>query len=122
MSRSINIGYRTSRGGTTTDIEIRSPYDLLGTQQTSKRFWSLPVWERLAVTQLAELGNTDPVYFVGWDMMDDLANEIMLFSQNIAEIDFDAEIKSSWLAHLVYCYNLLILTAPSDSIPEFSIG
>ena len=57
MSRSININYRTP-DNETTDIEIRAPYDLLGTQQTSMRFWSLPIWKEVGVTRLAELGHT----------------------------------------------------------------
>ena len=122
MTRSIDIGYQKAKGGPTTAIEIRSPYDLFGCQQPSKQFWSLPDWKRLGVTHLAELGHTDPIYFVGWDMLDSLANEIRIVQENIADIDFYAELKASWLAHLVYCYNLLLMTAPRDSIPQLTIG
>jgi hypothetical protein len=121
MSREINIGYRSGDGPETV-IEIRAPYFLLGCQGTSMRFWSLPHLQEIGVTQLAELGVTDPVYFVGWDMLADLRREIDLLHEHLATIDFDADIKASWLAHLVYCYHLLVLTAPKDSTPVFTIG
>lgn len=63
MSREINIGYRFGDGAETA-IEVRAPYFLLGTQSTSMRFWSLPQMREVGITQLAELGVTDPVYCV----------------------------------------------------------
>ena len=109
MSRSISIGYRTTSDGSATDIDIRNPYDLFGTHKESMEFWSLPIWDELGVTQLAKLGHTDPIYFIGWDMMDVLAKEIRIFQDNITRIDFDSDAKATWLAHLVYCYSLLVI-------------
>jgi hypothetical protein len=121
MSRVINIGYRYGSGPETA-IEVRAPYFLLGCQNTSMRFWSLRQVREIGVTQLGELGVTDPVYFVGWDMMADLRREIDLLHQHLPIIDFDPDLKASWLAHLVYCYHLLVLTAPRDSTPVLTIG
>jgi hypothetical protein len=73
MSRSISIGYRYEADGPATPIDVRPPYFLLGTQDISKRFWSIPLLKEIGVSQLSELGVLDPVYFIGWDMMDDLA-------------------------------------------------
>ncbi|WP_417397336.1 hypothetical protein [Gimesia chilikensis] len=122
MSRSISIGYMESPGGPETSIEVSAPYFLLGTQQTSLQFWSLPVWERIGVKQLAILGETDPVYFWGWEMMDELADELRLYQEHLAEIEFQPEVKAAWLAHLIYCYSLLVSQAPHDSIPVLGIG
>jgi hypothetical protein len=122
MSREINIGYRYGNGGPETAVEVRAPYFLLGTQGTSRRFWSLPRLREIGITQLTELGVADPVYFVGWDMMADLHREIALLQEYIADIEFDPDIKASWLSHLVYCYYLLVLTAPKEPTPVFTIG
>ena len=62
------------------------------------------------------------MYFVGWDMLADLRREIDLLNLNLASIDFDSDLKASWLAHLFYCYHLLVLTAPKDSTPVLTIG
>lgn len=121
MSREINIGYRCSNGPETS-IEVRAPYFLFGTQQTSMRFWSLPIWNSIGVTHLAELGHSDPIYFIGWEMIGELTREIQLFQDNFEMIEFDADLKSWFLAHLVYCHSLLIATAPKEFIPELSIG
>jgi hypothetical protein len=122
MSREINIGYRNEDAGPEVEIEVRAPYFLLGTQATSMKFWSLPRLRELGIMQLTELGVLDPVYFVGWDMMADLHREIGILQEHIACIEFDPDIKASWLSHLVYCYYLLILTAPKESTPVFTIG
>lgn len=122
MSREINIGYRYEDSGPETKIEVRAPYFLLGTQSTSMRFWSIPRLREIGITQLSELGVSDPVYFVGWDRMAELQREIVLLQEHLAEIDFDPDVKASWLSHLVYCYYLLVLTAPKDSTPTFTIG
>lgn len=108
--------------GDTTDIDVRAPYFLFGTQRTSKAFWSLPIWKDIGVTQLAELGTADPIYFIGWQMIDELALEIRSFAGNFTRIDFDADVKSWFLAHLVYCHSLLVSIAPKDSIPALIIG
>ncbi len=122
MSRDIHIGFQLTESSGHTPIEIRAPYFLFGTQKTSKEFWSLPIWKTIGVSQLAELATTDPIYFIGWDMLDDLAREIRLFADNLAAIDFDPDLKSWFLAHLVYCHTLLVSVAPKDSIPELTIG
>lgn len=121
MSREISIGYRYC-DGRETDIEVRAPYFLLGCQETSKRFWSLPELGEVGITRLTELGVCDPVYFIGWDMVADLRRELDILHEHLASIDFAVELKASWLAHLVYCFHLLILTAPKDSTPMFTIG
>src|SRR4051794_22492131 len=100
MSRSISIGYDLKAGGPNTPIEVRSPYFILGTQATSERFWSLPRLRKIGITQLTQLGATDPVYFVGWDMLADLWREIGLLQQHLGGIDFDAELKAQWVSHL----------------------
>jgi hypothetical protein len=122
MSRQIHIGFRMTDDGDKTAIEVRATYFLFGTQQTSKAFWSLPIWKSVGVMQLAELGTTDPIYFIGWPMIDELAREIRLFEENFAKIDFDADVKSWFLAHLVYCHSLLVSLAPKGPIPELTIG
>ena len=121
MSRAINICFQTA-DDSTVDIEIRAPYFLLGTQQASKQFWSLPIWEKIGVEHLASLAQTDPIYFVGWEMLDQLSGELQLFQRHIAEIEFDADIRASWLSHLVYCHNLLIMKTPKDATPTLTIG
>src|SRR5262245_39439743 len=122
MSRSINIGYRHDSSGPETPIEVRPPYFLLGTQPTSMRFWGLPRLREIGITHLAELGVCDPVYFVGWDMLEDLGRELMLLQAHLESIEFHPELKAQWVSHLVYCYHLLLQTAPKESIPEFTIG
>jgi hypothetical protein len=122
MSRSISIGYRNEANGTETPIEVRAPYYLLGGQSTSMQFWSIPRLREVGITHLTELAVTDPVYFIGWDMMADLERELTLLQQHLESIDFYPEIKAQWLSHLVYCYYLLVQTAPKQSIPEFTIG
>ena len=62
------------------------------------------------------------MYFVGWDMMVDLRREIDLLHEHLASIDFESDLKASWLAHLAYCYHLLVLTAPRESTPVLMIG
>ncbi len=122
MSRNIYLGFRLNDSGPYTHIEVRPPYFILGTQATSKRFWSLLQLREIGLTQLSELGSTDPIYFVGWDMLADLWQEISLLQVHLGSIDFEAELKAQWLSHLVYCYFLLVQTAPRESVPEFSIG
>lgn len=122
MSREISIAYRLSDAGPETAIEVRAPYFLLGTQRTSMQFWNLPRLREIGLTQLIRLGISDPVDFVGWDMLADLHREIELLQKHLADLDFDPDIKASWLSHLVYSYSLLVLTAPRDSTPVFTIG
>ncbi|VTR99403.1 hypothetical protein [Tuwongella immobilis] len=122
MSRDIHIGYRFTDDGPETAIEVRAPYFLFGTPATSKQFWSLPRLREVGITQLTELGVADPVYFVGWDMMAELRREIGLLQEHLPGIDFDLDCKAWFLAHLVYCYSLLVFTAPPDSTPVLTIG
>ncbi len=122
MSRSIHISYRDKAGTHETSIEVQAPYFLFGTQGTSMGFWSLSIFREIGVTRLAELGFGDPIYFSGWDMMEDLSREISLWRENLGSINFEPEIKAQWLSHLVYCHALLTQTAPKDTIPELTIG
>ncbi len=122
MSREVNIGYKLTPDGQETVIEVRAPYFLLGTQRTSMAFWSLPRLREVGITQLTELGVADPVYFVGWDMMADLRREIGLLQEHLPGIDFDPDCKAWFLSHLVYCYSLLVFTAPPESTPVLTIG
>lgn len=122
MSRSIAIGYRRNADDRMTYIKVRSPYDLLGTQGTSMRFWSILKLKEIGIIQLTLLGVCDPVSFDGWENMAELGHEITLLQQNLETIAFDPEIKAQWLSHLIYCYFLLIQMAPKDSIPVLTIG
>jgi hypothetical protein len=122
MSRAISIGYRREAGGPETSIEVRPPYFLFGTQRSSMQFWSLPRLREVGITRLSDLGTTDPVWFVGWEGMADLEREIVLLQRHLESVDYDHELKAQWLSHLVYCYYLLVQTAPKASIPELTIG
>lgn len=94
MSRTIEICYRDTLVGQPTAVEIPNPYYLLGTQDISMRFWSLPIWKEFGVRRLSQLGHIDPVFFTNWEMIDLLAQEIRLFHDNIRMIDFDAEVRA----------------------------
>lgn len=122
MSRSIAISCREPNTGIDLSIEVRSPYDLFGTQEPSMRFWSLPRITEIGIERLARLGVSDPVIFFGWEEMPILEREIELLRRNLASIDFPVEAKARWLSHLTYCYHLLVETAPKDSTPCLSIG
>ena len=76
----------------------------------------------IGLTRLIDLGITDPIYFIGWDMLAELRHEISLLQKHLVSIDFYPELKSQWLSHLIYCYFLLVQTAPLESVPEFIIG
>ena len=122
MSRDIYISYRQANSEQRTDIEIRAPYFLFGCQTTSMTFWSIPKLREIGITYLTDLGVGDPIHFIGWDMMAELGRESTLLQQHLEGIEFHAELKAQWLSHLVYCYHLLIQTAPKDSEPELTIG
>ncbi len=122
MSRSILIEYWDRTTGISTPIEVESPYDLLGCQETSMRFWSLPRLREVGIAQLTLLGEGDPVTFGGWDMMEDLWREIDLLQRHLRSLDFPAEIKARWAAHLAYCYFLLVESTPPELVPVFTIG
>jgi hypothetical protein len=121
MSRSISIGYQDS-AGVRASIEIRAPYYLLGTQQTSLAFWSIPRLKEIGIDRLTILGETDPIGYWGWDDMGELRRELALLAEHLPSIDFYPEVKASCLAHLTYCYHLLVATTPKDSRPEMTIG
>lgn len=121
MSRRITISYDDASGANR-DIEVRPPYFLLGTQRTSKAFWSLPRIKEVGIERLAELGVLDPVYFSGWEEMAILDREITLLRQHLASIEFHVETKVAWLSHLTYCYQLLVETAPKEARPVFGVG
>jgi hypothetical protein len=120
MSREIDIGYRID--GERTSIEVRAPYFLLGTQQMSEQFWSSARLRNVGIERLTQLGMTDPICFEGWEDIADLGREIKLLGENLGPVEFSPEIKAQWLSHLVYCYHLLVLTAPKDAVPVLSIG
>jgi hypothetical protein len=122
MSRSIDIEFKDPISGATTVLEIRNPYSLFGTQQSSKTFWSLPEIEKLGIKRLTELGHLDPIYFQGWEDLALLRSEIDIIIKNIDAIPFRSELKAEWLSHLVYCYALLVQSAPNNSVPRLTIG
>lgn len=124
MTRSISIGYQLEVTGMSmeTEIDVRPPYFLLGTQRSSKQFWNIPRLREIGITRLTQLSETDPIYFVGWDMLADLWREIALLQQCLRTIEFDTNLKTEWASHLLYCYLLLVQTAPVESRPSFIIG
>lgn len=91
----MNISYELSDGTATIDIEVRPPYFLLGTQHTSKQFWSLPRLREVGLMHLVDLGELDPIYFAGWDMLEGFRREIELLQKHLTEIDFDADIRGT---------------------------
>jgi hypothetical protein len=122
MSRAISIGYRRGTGDLGTSIDVANPYYLLGTQELSMQFWSNPRLKQLGISQLSELGTTDPIYFCGWDGIAELHQELTILQRELPNIEFHPELKAKWLSHLVYCYCLLVSSAPRGSEPELSIG
>ena len=122
MSRDIHISYADPTTGVDTPIEVPAPYFLFGTQKSSKEFWSIPRLREVGICFLTDLGHTDPVNFVGWEMMGDLAREIDLLRQHVGGVEFHVTLKAQWVAHLTYCYHLLVMTAPRDAEPWLMIG
>ena len=120
MSRSISVSYK-SADGRDNDVDVRHN-DLLGTQETSKAFWRLPVHKKLGIERLSQLAITDPVWFKGWGELAVLEREVTRLEQNIDSIPFPSEPKSRWIRNLRLCLDLLKASAPPDSIPEFMIG
>jgi hypothetical protein len=121
MSRNITISY-DDPAGNDINIELRPPYFILGTQQTSLQFWSIPRLKEIGLNHLTILGQTDPVHFRGWDDMTVLAEELHLLATHLQSIDFHPELKAEWLSHLTYCYHLLVATTPADCTPKLGIG
>lgn len=119
MSRSISIWYKHE--GRDADIETGNR-DLLGTQQNSLQFWSLPRLAALGLKELTVLGYTDPVSFTGWDELAELDREVPLLEIHIADIPFDEVLKVRWIANLRYCLDKLVRTKPPDATPVLMIG
>lgn len=121
MSRSIDISYKDAAGKDTA-IELRPPYYLFGFQQSSLKFWSIRRLKEIGIERLTVLGETDPIFFWGWEDMAVLGREIELLAKHLESIDFDPETKAQWLSHLTFCYHLLIASTPRGCIPELMIG
>jgi len=120
MSRTISIWYSDTRGNQT-DIDVGN-VDLLGTQQASKVFWSLPIHSQIGVKLLAELGVTDPVCFKGWKNIEQLEKELLLLERHLGKIPFDQGMKKRRIGNIRICLDTLKKSAPPDSVPEFMIG
>jgi hypothetical protein len=121
MSRGTSISY-IDVSGERHIIEVSGSRELLGGQLSSMTFWSVPAIKEAGVERLSELGVTDPVIFHGWEDMALLAREIELLNKHLPDIDYTVEIKAYTLSQLVYCYQLLVGTAPRDSTPVFCVG
>jgi len=119
MSRSISIWYQ--RNNVNIDIEVGNS-DLLGAQNSSKDFWSNPLLKDYGINRLAELGNLDPVCFVGWSDLKILEKEISILEKEVENINFDKELKHRWLQNLRFCIERLKELAPLDSVPKYMIG
>ena len=119
MSRSISIWYKQE--DTDIDIEVGNR-DLFGTQSSSKEFWSLDSLQEFGIKELTHLGYTDPVWFIGWENLKVLENEISILEKNQDQIDFHQELKNRWIENLRFCFEKLVELAPSDSVPNFMIG
>lgn len=119
MSRSISIWF--SKNEKDIDIEVDNQ-DLLGTQNSSKIFWSIRKLRNLGLKELTQLGRIDPVGFRGWQELKLLENEIEILEKNIEQIDFNIVAKERWIGNLRYCFDTLIKIAPKDSTPHFIIG
>ncbi len=96
--------------------------DLLGTQEASMAFWSLPIHKTLGIQRLSELGTTDPVWFKGWDGLARLDTEVAILEEHIESIPFPEELRARWIQNLRLCLDRLKASAPPDSIPQFMIG
>ncbi len=119
MSRQIIISYQINN--ITTNIDIGEWY-MLGHQQISYQFWSLPILKEIGLERLIVLGYADPVDFVGWEDLEDLDKEISLLEDNFELINFDEGTKKRWFRNLRSSLNRLIVLSPKDSIPFFEIG
>lgn len=122
MSRDIHISYSDPITGADTPIDVQAPYFLFGTQKSSMEFWSHPRLREVGIHFLTDLGHTDPIDFIGWEMMDELARDIDLLRQHLGEVECYPTLKAQWLAHLTYCYHLLVMTTPKGAEPTMSIG
>lgn len=126
MSRSISIWYSQDGKDTTIDTDYN---DLLGAQQVSLKFWSLPILKKIGLERLVVLGYTDPIGFTGWEDLKELENEISILENEISIleknkdlINFDEELLNRWIANLRYCFDSLVEMSPQNSEPHFLIG
>jgi hypothetical protein len=122
MSRSSSISYREEHTGRDVTVDVKLSRDILGDQMSSMLFWGLPRLQEIGITRLSVLGVEDPVIFWGWDGLAELRREIRLLDDHLASIEFPSETKAEWLSNLIYCYHLLVETAPRGSTPVFIIG
>jgi hypothetical protein len=120
MSRAISVWYERA-GGQAVDVEVGNN-DLLGTQEASKAFWSLPIHKTLGIVRLSQLGTIDPVWFRGWNELATLEREVAILEEHMDSIPFSEEPKTRWIRNLRLCLDRLKSSAPPDSIPEFMIG
>lgn len=119
MSRSISIWYKVGD----TDVDLDTGYHhLLGTQQASMKFWSLPQLRELGLRELTELGHLDPVYFSEAEGLAILEQELVLLEQNREQIPFDDELKTRWIHNLRFCLDMLKAETPPGAIPVLMIG
>lgn len=119
MSRSISIWYKQDNADTNIEVGNR---DLLGTQSSSMKFWSLQSLQDFGIKELTKLGYTDPVWFKGSEDLDILGNEISILERNKERIDFDEELRNRWIENLRFCFEKLTELTPPDSVPNFMIG
>jgi hypothetical protein len=119
MSRQIIISYKQNNIETRIDI---GEWYMLGHQSASHEFWSLPILKKIGLERLTVLGYSDPVYFGGWEDLEDLDKEISLLEDNFEVIDFDEATKRRWFRNLRSSLNRLIVLSPKDSWPLFEIG
>lgn len=119
MSRSISIWYKQDNADTNIEVGNR---DLLGTQSSSMKFWSLQSLQDFGIKELTKLGYTDPVWFIGSEDLDILENEISILERNKERIDFDEELRNRWIENLRFCFEKLTELTPPDSVPNFMIG
>ena len=119
MSRQISISY--TKDNQITELNIHECF-LFGHQSMSLEFWSLPILKEIGLQQLTVLGYADPIYFFGWEGLEDLDREITLLENNFDIINYDEETKKRWFRNLRSSLNRLIELSPKDSEPLFEIG
>ena len=122
MGRSLSIGCRTAEDAPITSIEIMESYDTLGTHRSSIYFWGIPRLREVGLTRLSVSGETDPVWFNGWDEIFVLGRESELLRWNLRDIDCDPFTKARHVANLTVCYYLLGESGPAGAEPTFTIG
>lgn len=119
MSRSISVWSQQDKKDTNIEVGNR---DLLGTQNSSKQFWSIQKLQDLGIDKLTKLGHTDPVSFTGWEELKLLEIEIGILEKNKKQSDFNIELRDRWIKNLRYCFDTLMEMAPNESVPHLMIG